>query len=166
MFDFELGGQVHGYDLTPIFIQGGMAFMTKSPSEVLSFGNVTRPFSTTIWMAIVLTLFIICSYIHVAYSVYSNFDPTNVLPEDSKINFFLFGFCKFTEPEPLPWFKQASGGKLSVTLWTIFALFMLMFYQSNLRAYMVTVDYEKPLNTMQDVLDSGKKIWLPNIGMG
>ncbi len=54
------------------------------------------------------------------------------------------------------------AGSLAVTLWSVFALLLLMFYQSNLRAHLVTVDYEKPMATMQDVLDRGQKIWSIN----
>ncbi len=125
---------------------------------------MSKPFEAFTWVGIVFTLFLLCTFFLVAHTTYKSLGLGDdlVLPEGSRFNFFLYGFCKITEPEPLPWFRRAAAGSLAVTLWSVFALLLLMFYQSNLRAHLVTVDYEKPMATMQDVLDRGQKIWSIN----
>ena len=40
-------------------------------------------------------------------------------------------------------------------------LFLHMSYECNLRAYLVSVDYEKPLDSEKDVLDMGRRLYLP-----
>ena len=155
-----------GYDLSLVFIQHGFAYLALAPQEVLSFGNISEPFSELAWVGIYMTLFLLCSLFLLAHNIYHGLKCSFVPEEHSNLNFFIYGFCKLTEPDPLPWFKGTMGGTMLVTLWSFFSLFILMFYQSNLRAYMVTVDYEKPLLTLQDVLDSGKKIWMINLGPG
>ena len=72
----------------------------------------------------------------------------------------LFAFSKITEPDPLPWFSRTSGGRACVFCWTLFCLVMILAYQSNLRAHMTTVRYGKPLNTLEDIVEHGKRVWI------
>ncbi len=66
-----------------------------------------------------------------------------------------------TEPEPLPWFtSRGTGGHLLVFLWTLLAWLLVMFYQSNLRAHLILLEYEEPIDTLEDVLLRAKKIWI------
>ncbi len=148
------------YDFSHVIMSSGLAYLAAAPQEVFSFGNITKPFPPLAWILIVLILFLLSSFFLVAHTIYLLLEGPLVVPESSVLNFYLFGFCKIAEPEPLPWFKRVAGGTVAVSTWSIFALFIVLFYQSNLRAYMVTVEYEKPLNTLQDVVDSGKKVWL------
>ncbi len=132
-----------------------------APKEInLTLGNIVKPFNALIWAAVTCSLFLLCTFFLAAHRVYQRLEGISLRPEASKLNFYIYGFCKITEPEPLPWFSKAMAGTMSVTLWTIFGLFITMFYQSNLRAFMVTKEYEKPMVSLQDVLDRGENIWM------
>ncbi len=47
-------------------------------------------------------------------------------------------------------------------LWSLFSFLMLMFYMSNLMAHMVTIDYEKALDTFEAIVENGGKVYLYN----
>ena len=161
MYETMVRGHFERMDFSVPLVRSGIRYMANAPREVqLTLGNIFRPFSWLIWLAILGTTLLLCLYFHVAHALYQGLEGTSVLPEASAVNFYLYGLCKITEPEPLPWFRRASGGTMSVTLWSIFALAVTMFYQSNLRAFMVTKQYEKPMVTLQDVLDRGENIWM------
>lgn len=86
------------------------------------------------------------------------------LPMDHKyirrLDIFLFTFAKYVEPHPLPWFKvKLSTGQLLVVLWTALTTFLVMAFQSNLRVTLMTMNYEKPLLTLQDLLDQDLDIF-------
>ncbi len=85
-----------------------------------------------------------------------------VLRESSPSNFALYPFFRFSEPDPLRWFSPGwSSGRLAVLLWTAAAFSLVLFYTSNLRAHMISVDYEAPLDTLGDIADNGATVYLP-----
>ncbi len=150
------------YDFTPIIHGTGTVFMARVPQPVLSFGNVLKPFNATTWLLILSTVFLLCVMFLFTYMIYEKLRSEFVVPEPSKLNFFLYPMFKITEPDPLPWFKGGMSSKLSVFTWSLFALFINMFYLSNLRAYMIMVDYEDPMETLDDVATQGRKVWIPS----
>ncbi len=145
-----------------MFHESGTIFMTRVPQRVLSLGNILRPFDTITWILTLALMLTLCVILLCTHRMYQALRPGLVKPEPFKFNFFLYGMCKFTEPDPLPWFKGGVSGKWSVFVWSIFALLMIMFYQSNLRAYMITVDYEAPMETLEDVATQGRTVWMPD----
>lgn len=46
-------------------------------------------------------------------------------------------------------------------MWLVYALFMSMAFECNLRAHLIKVDFEKPIDTEQDLIDSGKDWFIP-----
>ena len=138
-------------------------FITSSPKQVQSYGNVSKPFSAHVWFALFGTMSLISMGLFASYRMYSNHQPEFVRPESSLLNFFLFPFCKLTEPEPLPWFvRKGTSGHYQVFLWTILTWLLVMFYQCNLRAHLISKEYEKPISSLQDVLERSSKIWISN----
>ncbi len=65
-----------------------------------------------------------------------------------------------TLTDPLPWFDKWTSGKLGAFLWMMFALLMISFYTSNLRAHMITIDYEEPLHTFEAIARLAGKVYL------
>ncbi len=136
-------------------------FLSKAPKMAISFGNLTKPFSANAWLLLSMTIAIISVSLFISHRLYSNINLDYVKPEQHWLNFFLFSFCKVTEPEPLPWFvKKGTGGHFLVFNWTILSWVAVMFYLSNLRAHLISVDYEKPIDSLQDVLERSSKIWI------
>ena len=75
-------------------------------------------------------------------------------------DFIIHPVAKITEPDPMPWFQGWSTGQFLVFTWSVLALFLTMFYTSNLRAHLVTIHYERPLESFQDIVDNGKKVYI------
>ena len=45
--------------------------------------------------------------------------------------------------------------------WMVFAFFVVQSYECNLRAYLIAVDYEDPINGNEDLLRTGHRLFLP-----
>ena len=141
-------------------------FVSRSPIPLVSFNNVTKPFAWTVWIAIAVSLLACSAYFLASHKIYSRLQSLTgiklVQEEVSSLNFFLFTFFKITEPDPLSWFKEWTGGKAVVFMWSFLALFLSMAYTSNLRAHMMTVRREHPLDTLQDIVDYAHRPWIFN----
>ena len=136
-------------------------FVSSSPKQEQSFGNVSKPFTVFTWLTLLVTILSISIGLYASYSMYSSLHLEFVKHESSLLNFILFPFCKVTEPEPLPWFViKGTSGHFQVFLWTVLAWLMVMFYQCNLRANLISKEYEKPIKSLQDVLERSSKIWI------
>ncbi len=165
--DIELGSGGHVYitnlmfDLSFPFLQSKVVGVSRAPGKIFSFGNITKPFPPVVWFLIIFLLMIMSMLFLAIYKAYHSFAKQLILEEDAKENFFLFPFCKITEPEPLPWFRGGIAGKFSVLLWSVASLLFLFFYVSNLRTVMVTIEYEAPIDTLEDVVQNGKRVWIP-----
>ncbi len=153
--------QMH-FDLGFPLFQVKLVYVSKAPQPILSFGNISKPFSTTVWLCIVGLLLGLSFLFLATYKIYENISALHVTRETSIINFFLFTFCKLTEPDPITWFQNGVSASVSVALWRLLCLFSLMFYLSNLRAVLVTVQYEDPIDTLQDVVKHGRRVWINN----
>lgn len=55
------------------------------------------------------------------------------------------------------------SGKMATMLWYIFSMMMILIYHCNLRANLLAPRYEKKLNTIEDLVESGRKIVAPII---
>ena len=47
--------------------------------------------------------------------------------------------------------------------WIVVAFFLVAFYECNLRANLVVVQYEKPIDTEQDILDRGVELHISRV---
>ena len=48
-----------------------------------------------------------------------------------------------------------------MTFWLLYLLMLLSMYECNLRAYLVTVNTEPPIDSADDILSQGKRLFLP-----
>ncbi len=153
------------FDLPANMAFAEIGFASRTPKPVISFGNILKPFSILVWTLAALCLITLSTFFLASYMIYTSNEimEQDLLSRREKfyLSFYLFSFCKITEPEPLPWFDHGwSAGKFGVFLWSVFALLMTMFYNSNLRAFMIMVEYEKSLDTLDDVIANGKTPWM------
>ncbi len=138
-----------------------MVLVSRAPRPIMVWGNILSPFRRETWILVVATLLLFSILLSAFHRIYRGL-ALPVRPEPSSANFFLFTFCKATEPEPLPWFlRRGHGGQALVFYWTLMALALVLFYQSNLRAELMTVKYERPIDTLDDAVSNGKRVWIP-----
>lgn len=131
---------------------------------VKSYNNILLPFSFELWLVIIATAVVFSMIFYIIHLIYETNFSTEMLhrAEGSKINFLLFTMSKLTEPDPLPWFtRKWSTGKIVTLLWTVWALIMVLCYNSNLRANLTSPQYEKSLDTIQDVKNNDGINWFP-----
>ena len=51
-------------------------------------------------------------------------------------------------------------GRMVIFLWSTFSLLIILFYQCNLGALLVAVEFEKPIDTSADVVQRGQAVYL------
>ena len=152
------------FTLSAPFLLTEKGYISRNPIPVTTYGNISRPFSASVWAlsAIAIATFSFLFMVsHRLYSSSKHLRPFHLArKERAPLNFVIFPFAKITEPDPLPWFRKWSAGKLLVLLWSTFSLTMILFYCSNLRVHFVTVDYESPIDTLEDVVKNNKRVYL------
>ncbi len=146
-------------------------YVSRLPRQEVNLNNIITPFDHKTWMWIIVSLAAFSIFFMTAHRVYKcDHLKDYKLARTEKflpINFFILTFGLFTEPELLPWFKvKWSAGKVGTGLWLLLAAHMLTFYNSNLRAHLISIDVEKPIDTLQGVLDNGKRVWMYQESLG
>ncbi len=141
-------------------------FIFRAPRKVVSYGNITRPFSIPVWLLTIFTVSVLATMLFASHKVYNNKDIIEygiMQKVSSQVDLFLYPFVKITEPDPMPWFDKWSTGRFLVFLWSLTAMILVMFYTSNLRAYMVMVDYEPEPRTLKDIVNRGDRVYIYNL---
>ncbi len=150
------------FDLVAPYFSVNIIYITRAPLPVTSLENITRQFSATVWIMSLVSISALSLMLYVTYVVYNGghmkaFELARV--EKLRTNFLIFPFAKITEPDPLPWFKKWSTGKLLVLLWSLLSLLLTQFYTSNFRASLVVVTHEDPPTRLEDVLKRGETVY-------
>ncbi len=143
-----------------------LSYIFRAPRKVVSYGNVARPFSVLVWLIIFFTVFVLATLQFASYKVYTSkgiIEYDIMKKVSSQVDLFLYPFVKITEPDPMPWFIKWSTGKFVVFLWTLTAMLLVMFYTSNLRAYMIMIDYEPEPRTLKDIVDREERVYIYNL---
>ena len=130
-------------------------------SPILNILTILHPY---VWLSLLVSLMALSWAFLLIYRVYKNSIPHAKLscPNNDRDNFefFLLTFASVTEPDPLPWFTpRAYAGKLLVAVWVLSILIVNMAFNSNLRATLLRPNLERPINSMEDVLDRGENLW-------
>ncbi len=141
-----------------------VSFLSRTPRAVENIDVFLLPFSTLIWSTIMFSLFCLSVLFMIIHKTYTSQEFKHLglhNRENSYMNFFLYTFCKLTEPDPVPWFTTKwSAGKFLTFMWSMYCLLIVSFYNCNLRAHLSAVNYEKPIETAEDVLLNGQRPWL------
>ncbi len=146
------------------FMEQNFNFISRMPRVLENKDGLILPFSSSVWMIVICSLLCLSVMFYMTHSLYTSPDLIYVnlhKSEMSASNFFLFTFGKMTEPDPIPWFSQKwSTGKFLAFVWSLFSLLIVSFYNCNLRAHLSAVDYEKPVESADDVILHRKRPWL------
>ncbi len=149
-----------------------------------------RPFDRVVWVAVFLVLASLSLSFLLAYHVYLGSARLHFLVHrrvEWKMDFFLYTFAAFVEPDPLPWFQRWSTGGWTilninsffffweksdffncrpgrglVLLWSFFGLMATSFYACNLRANLITPELEEPVRSAEDVVARDMRIFIPS----
>ncbi len=146
------------FDLGSSFWMVRIMFITRNPQPIVSYGQITAPFPLNVWALSVGLVIAIAALLHLSYYLYQkphihHLELAKV--EYHPINFYLYSLTKMTEPDPLPWFEKWTSGKVFAFWWSVFCMFMVMFYTSNLRAHLITLEYEEAPDTLDHIIKRG-----------
>ncbi len=138
--------------------------VSRSPREIASYTSTLKPFSPIVWAAIAVTLLCLHVMIYIAHAVYATKEIAHERLQKgvrSLVNFGISVYFKVTEPEAIDMFTNKwSTGKLLSFLWAVLCFFIIVFYNSNLRAHIAAITYELPTETIQDVIVNERKVWI------
>ncbi len=139
-------------------------FVSRKPREVSTYLSIVRPFLPPVWAGIAVTLFCLHIMFYISHLLYSSKHMAHEKLHVGKRSFVNFGvsvYFKVTEPEAMDMFSHKwSTGRLLSFLWAVFCFFVITFYNSNLRAHLAAITYQDPIETSQNVVDNGQKVWI------
>ncbi|XP_035729755.1 glutamate receptor U1-like isoform X1 [Vespa mandarinia] len=137
--------------LTDPWYQVHIHFLVPRPKPITSFWALTRPFSVTTWILLVLAIFLqsICIFTH------AQFNPR--YPE--RFRNFLITFIELTGRLLGSWApKNMISVKLQLYLWQTMGLILVTAYSSSLAAKLTNSEYENRIDTIKQFLEA-KLIW-------
>ncbi|XP_043503381.1 uncharacterized protein LOC122524925 [Polistes fuscatus] len=137
-------------NLTEPWYQLFIHFLVPRPQPTTSFWALTRPFSLTIWILLVLSILLqsICMFIR------ARFNPQ--FPE--RFRHFLLTLIELTGRLLGSWApKNMVNVKLQLYLWQMLGLILVTAYCSSLAAKLTNSEYEKRIDTIQQFLEANLK---------
>ncbi len=147
-------------DSTTFYFVNVGKWATRKPIPIISYNQFISGLSSSVWVAVLVTLLVFSACFKLFYAVYySHFPPGFVGSLINPFDFILLTFGGITEPDALPWFHRGSASKLIILLWSCFSTFMIFFYNCNLRTRLTTLTHEKPIDTMWDIVDRGMPVF-------
>ncbi len=173
--DISIGGIVpiisHLFDFgTPTHLTK-LRYISRLPRRVTSYayGILLDPLELPAWAMTLVTIMSLSAFLFTAHKVYTS-DHLDHLklakPEGSTTNFIVYPMARITEPDPLPWFTSRwSAGRMVTLLWIAFSFLMNMFYACNLRAHLIVVTYEKPIDTLEDIVKNGQTVYIYDVAL-
>ena len=137
------------------------------PKVLDPFENIVMPFQNSVWMITAATVVLMGSCLLIIYRVYDTLSEDDLLPFPlltikNPADFILLPLSMLVQQDRLKWFKFAyktSAGSMTVLLWSLGGLVLMLSYVSNLRASLIAIAYEKPVDTVQDILDRDEDLW-------
>ena len=151
-----------------------MHYKTGKPRNLPPYLNLFKPFSATAWIVILLTLIVVS----LTFMVLSHF--LNSRNKDDMIRYsFVIIMSQFCQGEFIQCYacqllqcfvtviptkktfqyETRTGMKLFLITWYIYTFFIHASYDCNLRAYLMHVDSEKPIDTAKDIVDQSRKVY-------
>ncbi|XP_046814928.1 glutamate receptor U1 [Vespa crabro] len=138
-------------NLTDPWYQVHIHFLVPRPKPITSFWALTRPFSVTTWILLVLAIFLqsICIFTH------AQFNPRY----PKRFRNFLITFIELTGRLLGSWApKNMISVKLQLYLWQTMGLILVTAYSSSLAAKLTNSEYENRIDTIKQFLEA-KLIW-------
>ncbi|KAI4494501.1 hypothetical protein M0802_008822 [Mischocyttarus mexicanus] len=134
-------------NLTEPWYELFLHFLVPRPQPTTSFWALTRPFSLTIWILLVLSILIQS----ISMFVLSRFIPR--FPE--RFRNFLLTLIELTGRLLGSWApKNMINVKLQLYLWQMLGLILVTAYSSSLAAKLTNSEYERRIDTIQQFLES------------
>ncbi len=166
--NIDVHRRYHFTEISPATFERFIGVATSLPIPVDSIYTLFMPLDVLTWVGTAIT----APLVFVAFYVVNrwHWSTETWVPSTTFQLMSISAIPLISESIPLKWFNiRATGqGKLLLFLWLPLATVLSSAYESNLLSSLVSISYEKPLETFQDVLDGqvpfymlGKSILTP-----
>lgn len=155
--------QIIDYTEPTYFVE--YANLSPKPKVLNKYANVVAPFSPLVWLCLVGCIAAIGLTMLIHLMGYSKipFFKTLIQKPESAIDYLIIPMSMLVTQDRMSWFHQldrSSSGAFLVLLWSMCALTLNLAYLSNLRASLIAVAYEKPIDTDQQIVEKGEPVYL------
>ncbi|XP_023339551.1 glutamate receptor 1 isoform X2 [Eurytemora carolleeae] len=137
---------------SPISINRGI-ILSKKPGPASSIFNVVKVFDPLVWSLIIVGLFTSFALLFVFHSVevegYQGYDE----------NLLFFNLLGQLVRQPVQ-MNLPRWMEVLVVSFSIFGLFIGFFYESLILSTLVSVPYEKPINSLKDIIERGSRVYI------
>ncbi len=113
--------------------------------------NLVKPFPYEVW--ILVAIFVVCMTLF-----WSGFNRMT----GEKIPYIAVFQSHMNQSIRMK--SKSNPTKVLFLFWIIYIFLIDAFYECNLRAYLVSSDYEEPVNTVEDIVRLDRKLFLPEGG--
>ncbi|XP_059099218.1 glutamate receptor ionotropic, delta-2-like [Tigriopus californicus] len=148
--DFEYSNAV---DFNGVLHQVMVKIMSPKAKPLKPYFNLLRPFPLRVWIPIFAVLFLTIVVYPILTKPFSQ-DPNAI--RDGLIIYGLTFYQSYRVSVPDKW-----APRLFLLANFFYLFFLFSSYECNLRAYLMSVDYEPVVNSEKDLLTMNKEIFLP-----
>ncbi|TRY72119.1 hypothetical protein TCAL_00277 [Tigriopus californicus] len=154
--------QIIDYTEPTYFVE--YAQLSPKPKVLNKYANIVAPFSPLVWLCLVgcVAAMGLTMFIHLKGYDQMPFFATLIRKPQSAIDYMIIPMSMLVTQERMNWFHQldrSSSGALLVLVWSMCALTLNLAYLSNLRASLIAVAYEKPIDTDQQIVEKGDPVY-------
>ncbi len=123
-------------------------YLSAKPEKISTLWNLAKPFHRDLWLTMVVSMAVI-----IAAFMFLNRSTVDPIER----GFVVFGvICNQSVTK-----RCMKQGRLLTGFWLFAAYFLMAAYECNLRAYLMSVDVETAIDTELDILDQGRRLYLP-----
>eukprot|EP00095_Tigriopus_kingsejongensis_P004187 maker-scaffold47_size466558-snap-gene-3.44 protein:Tk04187 transcript:maker-scaffold47_size466558-snap-gene-3.44-mRNA-1 annotation:"---NA---" len=162
----SLNSRFHPFvDFPPTFLMTKLFYTTRLPAPLPSYQSLVRIFSPVIWGAL-LGANLVASVVLFRMYQYYQLEPLKTYIRTQKgslIEFILRMNVTINKPEVLPWFRSFSGGSLLSLVFYVYTMLIGFFYTSELLTVLIRAQREAPIDSPQDILNRGARVYIPDI---
>ena len=140
--------------ISPCLFERDLGFVVQKPKRVDSFYTLAMPFDKFVWICVALSPLLIFVVLW----------ARNLITSSTKTSTFhllsLSVMPLLSESLPLRWYQARSNlhSYIILMVWLSLATLLSFAYESNLLSSLVSVSYEKPIETFEELGDSGMPV--------
>ena len=153
---------------TDLIMVGYLKFVCFPPLPLPPYRNVIIPFTLNVWIGVALSLIAITIAMIVIHHI-NFYIPAPPAAESTKhqglnkrrkpaslLYYWLLMFAALTGESIIHWtdkWRSSSSSRILTLIWFLACLLLVQSYSCNLRAILIKIEYEKPLDTFQQLAD-------------
>ena len=149
------------------FYTVGLRIISRHPIRIRNWLSVVQIFRFKVWMVLALAFIIMMTTCYFISQIYARelwqHEPLTLRGESSLkfVDIFFKLLSSLTEPEAYPWFTtEAMAGSVLIFSWSLGMLILNLSYNSILRSHLISPKMERHINSPNDALSRGAKIFL------